>query len=123
MSKPIHVRFKVPEELADKAYKAIEIARDTGKIKKGSNEATKAIERGTAKLVVIAQDVEPPEVVAHIPFLCEEKKAPYIYVPSKLKLGTAAGIDVPASAIALVEAGEAESLIKEIVKGVEGIKG
>lgn len=122
MSKPIHVRFEVPEELADKAYKAIEIARDTGKIKKGSNEATKAIERGTAKLVVIARDVEPPEVVAHIPFLCEEKKTPYIYVPSKAKLGVSAGIDVAASAIALVQTGEAESLIKEIVKEVEGIK-
>ncbi|MFX1485602.1 MAG: 50S ribosomal protein L7Ae [Promethearchaeota archaeon] len=122
MSKPIHVRFEVPEKLADKAYKAIEIARDTGKIKKGSNEATKAIERGTAKLVVIARDVEPPEVVAHIPFLCEEKKTPYIYVPSKAKLGVAAGIDVAASAIAMVETGEAESLIKEIIKEVEGIK-
>ena len=123
MSKPFYVKYETPKEIVDAAYEALSIASKTGAVRKGTNEATKAIERAIAKLVGIAEDVDPPEVVAHIPFLCEEKKAPYIYVPSKIKLGTAAGIDVPASAIALVEAGEAESLIKEIVKGVEGIKG
>ena len=37
----------------------------------GNDETTKAIERGNSKLVVIAEDVEPPEVVAHLPILCE----------------------------------------------------
>ncbi|MDD1662425.1 MAG: 50S ribosomal protein L7ae, partial [Methanomicrobiales archaeon] len=42
------VKFEVPDEIQNKALEALEIARDTGKIKKGSNEATKAIERGIA---------------------------------------------------------------------------
>ena len=55
-------------------YQIIEKARKTGKIEKGTNEVTKAIERGTAKLVVYATDVEPKEIVQHIPMLCKEKK-------------------------------------------------
>ena len=38
MAKPIYVKFDVPKEIADKAYEALEIARDTGKIGKGTNE-------------------------------------------------------------------------------------
>ncbi len=33
-----YVKFEVPEEIQNKALEALEIARDTGKVKKGSNE-------------------------------------------------------------------------------------
>ncbi|MEM4699471.1 MAG: 50S ribosomal protein L7Ae [Candidatus Nezhaarchaeales archaeon] len=122
MSKPFYVRFEVPPELAEKAYEAIRIAKDTGKIKKGTNETTKATERGLAKLVLIAEDVDPPEVVAHLPLLCEEKKIPYVYVPSKDKLGQACGIEVKAAAACIIEPGEAAALVEEIVKRVEEVK-
>jgi large subunit ribosomal protein L7Ae len=55
-------------------YEIIEKARKTGKIEKGTNEVTKAIERGTAKLVSYAADVTPKEIIQHIPILCKEKK-------------------------------------------------
>jgi large subunit ribosomal protein L7Ae len=61
-----YVKTEAPEELQNKALEALEVARDTGKIKKGSNEATKAIERGIAALVVIGADVEPEEIVMHL---------------------------------------------------------
>ena len=60
MAKAMYVKFDVPKELADKAYEALEIARDTGKITKGTNEVTKAMERGDALLVLIAEDIDPP---------------------------------------------------------------
>ena len=82
MSKPMYVKFEVPEELAEKAYEALEIARDTGRIRKGTNETTKAVEREEAVLVLIAEDVDPEEVVAHLPELCDEKGIPYVYVTS-----------------------------------------
>lgn len=122
MSKPFYVRFEVPPELAEKAYEAVRIAKDTGKIKKGTNETTKAVERGMAKLVLIAEDVDPPEVVAHLPLLCEEKKVPYVYVPSKDKLGQACGIEVKAASACIVEGGEAAALIEEVAKKVEEIR-
>ena len=106
---------EVPKELLDKVYEAIETAKTTGKIKKGTNETTKTIEKGKAKMVVIAKDVTPPEITMHIPLIAEEKNVPCFTVPSKEELGAAAGIQVGAGSIAVVEEGEAKSLIKEIV--------
>jgi len=122
MSKPFYVKFTVPNELADAAYEALQVARDTGKINKGTNEATKAIERGIAKLVYIAEDVQPPEVVAHLPLLCEERKTPYIFVPSKLKLGNSSGLEVGSAAVCIVEAGDAADLVKDIVSKLDALK-
>jgi len=122
-SKPFYVRFEVPEDLAEKAYEALRLAKASGgKIKKGTNETTKAVERGLAKLVLIAEDVDPPEIVAHLPLLCEEKKIPYIYVPSKKKLGEAAGIEVAAASACIIEPGDAASLVEEIIQKVQEIK-
>jgi len=114
-----YMKFEVPKELSDKILQAIESARNTGKIRKGTNESTKAIEKGEAKLVVIAGDVEPEEIVMHLPPLCDEKKIPYTYVPSKAELGRAAGLDVPSAAVSVVEPGEGKELLKEVVVNVE----
>ena len=122
MTKPFYVKFEVPKGLSDAAYEAVQIARDTGSIRRGTNEATKSIERGIAKLVLIAEDVEPPEVVAHLPLLCEERKISYIFVPSKNQLGSSAGIDVPSAAISIVDPGNSIDLVKDIVKKVEELK-
>ncbi|AIU70466.1 50S ribosomal protein L7 [Thermococcus eurythermalis] len=118
MAKPSYVKFEVPQELAEKALQAVEVARDTGRIRKGTNETTKAVERGQAKLVIIAEDVDPEEIVAHLPPLCEEKEIPYIYVPSKKELGAAAGIEVPAASVAIIEPGKARELVEEIATKV-----
>ncbi|TMI08911.1 50S ribosomal protein L7ae [Candidatus Bathyarchaeota archaeon] len=120
--KSVYVRFQVPKEAVDKAYQLLQVAKDTGKLRKGTNESTKAIERGIAKLVVIAEDVEPPQVVAHLPILCEERKISYLYVPSKLELGKAAGLDVGSAAISVVEPGDGAQSLKDILKIVENIK-
>ncbi len=118
-AKPFYVRFETPKEVADAAYEALKTARETGKIRKGTNEATKSIERGKAKLVIIAENVQPPEIVAHLPLLCEERKAPYVYVPDKNKIGEALGISVSSAAAVIEETGEAEGLVAEIAKKVQ----
>jgi large subunit ribosomal protein L7Ae len=119
MSKPFYAKFSVPKEVADAAYEALQIATRTGSVRKGTNETTKAVERARAKLVVIAEDVDPPEVVAHLPLICDERKIPYVFVPSKEKIGSAVAIDVPSASACIVEVGEASSLIKEITKRIE----
>ncbi|RLG69680.1 MAG: 50S ribosomal protein L7ae [Methanobacteriota archaeon] len=119
MAKPIFVRFEVPKEIVEKTFEAIELARDTGKVKKGTNESTKAIERNIAKLVVVAEDVSPPEVVAHIPLLCEEKRVPYTYVPRKSELGASLGIDVPAATAAIVDPGKAAGILEDIIPKIK----
>ncbi len=117
-----YVKFQVTKELSDKVMQALEVARNTGKVIRGTNETTKAIEKNKAQLVVIAQDVEPAEIVMHLPALCDEKKVPYVYVSSKLELGRATGIDVPSASVCISEPGEAKNLLKEIIKGIEAAK-
>lgn len=104
------------EANVDRVYEAVEIAKATGKLKKGTNEVTKAIERGQAKLVVVATDVNPAEVVMHLPLLAKEKNAPCVKVPSKEKLGEAAGLERPTAAIAIVQEGDAKNIIKELTR-------
>ena len=89
-------------------YEIIEKAAKTGKVEKGLNEVTKAAERSTAKLIVVASDIEPKELSQHLPLLCKEKGIKFVEVDSKEKLGISAGINVKCSAIAIVEAGEAD---------------
>ena len=105
---------EVSKEIVDKAYEAIEIAKKTGKIKKGSNEVTKVAERGMAKLVLYATDVNPAEIIMHIPVLCKEKEVLCIGVPSKEELGAAAGLTVGTAAVAIIKEGDAKQLIDEI---------
>lgn len=97
-------------------YEIIEKARKTGKIEKGTNEVTKSVERGTAKLVVYAEDVQPKEIVQHLPILCREKGIPCITADSKQKLGAAAGILVATASIAIIDAGESAAKIAEFAK-------
>ncbi|QQG40252.1 MAG: 50S ribosomal protein L7ae [Candidatus Aenigmatarchaeota archaeon] len=111
-----NVRNTSKEDLSKKALEAVELARSTGSLRRGTNEVTKAVERGQAELVVIAKDTDPPEVVMHLPPLCEEKNIPYVHVPNKEELGRASGIEVKCAAIAIAKAGEAKKLIDEIRK-------
>ncbi len=97
-------------------YNIVETARKTGKIDKGTNEVTKAIELGVAKLVVYAKDVEPKEIVAHLAVLCKEKNILCVEADSKQKLGIAAGLGVGASSVAVIDAGEADSEIAQLKK-------
>jgi len=99
----------------NKVYEAIEIAKTTGKIRKGTNEVTKSIEKEQAKLVAVAKDVNPPEITMHIPLLCEEKGIPFVQVASREELGAAAGLDVPTVGVAIVKEGEAAAILKELL--------
>lgn len=119
---PSYVKFEVPKEISEKVLEAVSVAKATGKIKKGVNETTKSIERGLAKLVIIAEDVQPEEIVMHLPILCEEKHVPYIYVPSKTELGKAAGIDVATSSAAIIEPGDAKKSMEEIIEKIKTLK-
>ncbi|MAG45715.1 MAG: 50S ribosomal protein L7ae [Nanoarchaeota archaeon] len=113
---PLKFNFEPNKELSEKALEAVEVARSSGKIKKGTNEVTKTVERGVAKLVVIAQDTQPEEVIMHIPALCQEKSIPCVPVPTKTELGAAAGLQLGCASVAVTEEGDSKKLIAEISK-------
>ncbi|RJQ15901.1 50S ribosomal protein L7ae [Candidatus Woesearchaeota archaeon] len=102
------------EDKMEKVYEIVELAKKTGKIKKGANETTKALERGKAKFVAYAADVTPKEITMHIPLMAKEKGIPCMEVPSKEELGAAAGLGRGTAAIAVLVEGEAKALIEEM---------
>jgi large subunit ribosomal protein L7Ae len=116
MAKGSYIDFEMPKDLVESVYEAVELARDTGKLKKGANEVTKTIERGKARLVIMAGDVTPPEILMHVPFLCREKKIPYAFVPSKQELGNSASLKVPTTTVAIVQPGKGKVLVETISK-------
>jgi len=122
MARPIYVRFETPTELADKALQLVQVAAETGKIRVGTNEVTKSSERAEAKLVVMAEDVDPVEILVHIPMLCEEKRIPYVYDPKRQRLGQSAGLTKSAASVAIVEPGEAKVLLDELSKAYPTLK-
>lgn len=121
MSK-VYAKFEVPDEIQNKALEVLEISRDTGKIKKGSNEVTKAVERGTAQLVLIGGDVEPEEIVMHIPALCDEKQCVYVIINQQNDIGAASGLDVGSAAAAIVKPGKAKELLEEVVGQISELR-
>ncbi len=118
----IFVKFQTPKEVQDLAYDLVEKARDTGKISKGANEATKQVERGQAKIVIMAEDVTPEEILAHMPILCDEKNIPYAYVPSKDELGNAAGLHVSTTAVAIIDPGKDKNILDTLAKKTTELK-
>ena len=110
-----------PKEIADKIFSMISIAKDTGRIRKGTNEATKSIESGKCLLTVIAANVDPEEIVMHLPILCDEKGVPFVYVERKEDLGKSAGLSVSCAAIGVESAGSAKESLEDVISRL-GVK-
>ena len=118
----VYVTYDVPADLEDDAIEALEVARDTGTVKKGTNEATKAVERDSAELVYIAEDVSPEEIVMHLPELADEKEIPFVFVETQNDVGHAAGLEVGSAAAAVVDAGDADEQVEDITSKVEDLR-
>ena len=108
------VKFDVPKEIAEKQLDIVDKAKKKGKIRVGVNEVTKAVERGKAKLVLIAKDVSPPEIVMHLPIICSEKDVAFSFVETKKELGEKAGIAVGTSAVVILDEGDAKKELADL---------
>merc|ERR1711890_210436 len=56
----------------------------------GVNKVTTLVEKKKAKLVFIANDVDPIELVLFLPALCKKMGVPYCIIKNKARLGIAA---------------------------------
>ena len=120
-----YIKYKVSDALKNDIKDILSTISGTrdSKLRKGMNEVTKSIERSLAKLVIMAEDVSPPEILFHVPLLCEEKSIPYGYVSTKKELGNSARINVSSSAIAIENVGTGnDRAFDEIIKKLEAIK-
>jgi ribosomal protein eL8 len=116
-----YVKYQLTDELRDKTMELLEKSSKNGKIKGGINEVTKAIERGTAKFVMIAEDVSPKEIVLHLPLLCDEKQIPFSYVATKKELGEKAGLRTATASIAITDS-SAEADLKDLGKKIAELR-
>lgn len=119
---PVYVDFDVSPELQEDALEALEVARDTGRVKKGTNETTKAVERGNATLIYVAEDVQPEEVVMHLPELADERGIPFVFIETQDEIGQSAGLEVGSAAAAIVDAGDADGQVEDIADKIEELR-
>jgi len=71
----------------DKEKQASKTEKKPNTVKYGLNHVTNLIEGNKAKLVIIAHDVDPLELVLWLPTLCRKKGVPYVIVKGKSRLG------------------------------------
>lgn len=79
---------RLKKEAADQVEKKDEKKEDKKKpvmVKFGLNHVTSLIENNKAKLVVIAHNVEPVELVLHLPALCRKKDIPFCFIKGNCK--------------------------------------
>ncbi|KAI9663763.1 MAG: RNA binding protein snu13 [Bathelium mastoideum] len=109
------------QALSQEILDVIQQAHNYRQLKKGANEATKTLNRGTSELIVLAADASPLAIILHLPLLCEDKNVPYVYVGSKMALGRAAGVSraVVAVSITTNEASDLMSQIRSLRDKVE----
>jgi len=98
----------------DLMHEILKKARETGFIAKGILETTRAVEKGTAKFVVIAKNVKPKKLISHLPNLCRYKNIPVFWIARKEKLGEIIGLEIPSTTCAIVNEGEARDLLEKL---------
>ena len=98
----------------DLIYEILKKVRETGFIARGILETTRAVEKGTAKLVVIAKNVKPKKLISHLPNLCRYKNIPVFLIARKEKLGKIIGLEIPSTTCAVVNEGEAKDLLERL---------
>eukprot|EP00477_Mikrocytos_mackini_P000376 GAHX01000399.1.p1 GENE.GAHX01000399.1~~GAHX01000399.1.p1 ORF type:complete len:130 (-),score=31.04 GAHX01000399.1:59-448(-) len=103
------------EQLESKILKNIKPFMKAKMIKKGINEVTKALNRGTALMVFIAADTVPFEIVLSIPDICEQKSVPFVYVNSGKLLGESVNLTNKTAALAIIDGYRADNFKHHLV--------
>jgi H/ACA ribonucleoprotein complex subunit 2 len=82
-----------------KLHKTIKKASKARQVKRGVKEVVKGIRKGEQGLLVLAADINPIDIISHLPVLSEEAQIPYVFVTSKEELGHASSTKRPTSCV------------------------
>lgn len=103
-------------KLQKKLFKLMgKAAKTKGSLRRGIKEVVLALRKDEKGVCLIAGDVYPVDVVAHLPLLCEEAEVPYCYVSRKADLG-AAGLTKRPTSVAFVSKKVADETLTEDIK-------
>ncbi|KJE97278.1 nucleolar protein family A [Capsaspora owczarzaki ATCC 30864] len=109
------------KKLTKKVLKTVKKAAKAKQIRRGVKEVVKALKKKETGVVIIAGDISPIDVVAHIPVLCEEMSVPYVYVPSKEQLGAAGSTKRPTSVVLVKQNKDIKEAFDETVAEVKAL--
>lgn len=84
----------------------------------GIQEVTRAIEKKTARLVIIANNVDPLELVLWMPTLCRSQKVPYAIIKDKARLGDAVGQKTCTCVAVTTVKAEDEATLTNVIRSV-----
>ncbi|KAF9009049.1 50S ribosomal protein L30e-like protein [Cyathus striatus] len=87
------------KKLLKKLHKTIKKASKARQVKRGVKEVVKGIRKGEKGLLILAADINPIDIISHLPVLSEEAQVPYVFVPSKEELGHASSTKRPTSCV------------------------
>ncbi|TEB35839.1 L30e-like protein [Coprinellus micaceus] len=87
------------KKLVKKLHKTIKKASKARQVKRGVKEVVKGIRKGEKGLLILAADINPIDIISHLPVLCEEAQVPYVFVASKEELGQASATKRPTSCV------------------------
>jgi H/ACA ribonucleoprotein complex subunit 2 len=87
------------KKLLKKLHKTIRKASKSRQIKRGVKEVVKGVRKGEKGLLILAADINPIDIISHLPVLAEEAQVPYIFVASKEELGQASSTKRPTSCV------------------------
>merc|ERR1711911_219370 len=115
---------KVKKEKDDdkKVYKLLKkAAKQKGFVRNGLKDVQRRIRLGENGLVIFAGDVTPVDIMCHMPAVCEEKKIPYVYTPSRLELGHALGLKRTSLMVLVREHTEYKSQYDELMEELKSL--
>ncbi|KAH7887735.1 RNA-binding protein [Phlebopus sp. FC_14] len=87
------------KKLVKKLHKTIKRASKARQVKRGVKEVVKGIRKGEKGLLILAADINPIDIISHLPVLSEEAEIPYVFVASKEELGHASSTKRPTSCV------------------------
>ncbi|KAG6821274.1 hypothetical protein H0H93_002384 [Arthromyces matolae] len=87
------------KKLVKKLHKTIKKASKARQVKRGVKEVVKGIRKGEKGLLILAADINPIDIISHLPVLSEEAQIPYVFVASKEELGHASSTKRPTSCV------------------------
>merc|ERR1712014_221363 len=129
MGMKYHTRPLANEKLSRRIMRlVINAAKLKHEIIKGVKHVANSIKKGRKGFCILAADITPLDIIAHIPVVCEDHLVPYIYIPSKDELGISAGSKRPISALLVISKSYEEKskrkigFTKELIKVTNRVK-
>ena len=109
------------EKLASRLYRTVRKAAKKKTLRRGVKEVTKSLRKGEKGFTILAGDISPLDVISHVPVYCEEQKVPYVFVPSRFDLGSAALTKRPTSMVLIKQNQEYEKHYKKCLAEITAL--